>query len=477
MSLRCVTRSSRAQHITPSLSSTELARQLKAAGRLEEAADCYRRATTERPNSAVAEHNLAALLGDMDDHAGAADACRRAFAKGGDAAETWLVYARALQGAGALDEAEAAYAAATARRADYAPAHRDLAQLRWMRTGSAALALRAIDEALAAGAGPPLVAVKATVLLAAGEEASSGRLLESAVAAAPGDLTLRLMAANAQARAGDAPRQLAHATAASQLDPTSLPAAKAMVDALLHAGRAAEAAALAERIAAAVPDDQGVIAQLATAWRLLNDPRAAALCDDPALVSVHSIAPPDGWPTVERFLDDLGDALRAQHRWHTHPLGQSIRHGSQTQQDLARSDVPVLRALFAALDAPIRAHIAALGPGSDPVRRRIGRGYRIAGAWSVQLRPGGFHTDHVHPEGWLSSAFYVALPGAVTRRPEGWLALGRPGIPTRPALGATRHVAPHPGQLVLFPSYLWHGTEPFTGDAPRLTVAFDVLPT
>ncbi|WP_375251270.1 putative 2OG-Fe(II) oxygenase [Sphingomonas sp.] len=30
--------------------------------------------------------------------------------------------------------------------------------------------------------------------------------------------------------------------------------------------------------------------------------------------------------------------------------------------------------------------------------------------------------------------------------------------------------------LALFPSYLWHGTEPFTGNAPRLTIAFDLLP-
>jgi hypothetical protein len=28
---------------------------------------------------------------------------------------------------------------------------------------------------------------------------------------------------------------------------------------------------------------------------------------------------------------------------------------------------------------------------------------------------------------------------------------------------------------VLFPSYLWHGTTPITGDQPRMTVAFDVV--
>jgi hypothetical protein len=37
-------------------------------------------------------------------------------------------------------------------------------------------------------------------------------------------------------------------------------------------------------------------------------------------------------------------------------------------------------------------------------------------------------------------------------------------------------VKPEAGKLVLFPSYMWHGVEPFESDAPRLTVAFDALP-
>jgi len=39
-----------------------------------------------------------------------------------------------------------------------------------------------------------------------------------------------------------------------------------------------------------------------------------------------------------------------------------------------------------------------------------------------------------------------------------------------------RLVRPSVGKLVLFPSYFWHGTVPFTADRARLTVAFDVVP-
>jgi hypothetical protein len=96
----------------------------------------------------------------------------------------------------------------------------------------------------------------------------------------------------------------------------------------------------------------------------------------------------------------------------------------------------------------------------------------------VLLQPGGHHVDHVHPSGWLSSAFYVETPRAALDTPgrEGWLQFGRPGARTLPPLGAEHFVRPEPGALVLFPSYMWHGTVPFTSDESRMTIAFDVVP-
>jgi hypothetical protein len=135
-----------------------------------------------------------------------------------------------------------------------------------------------------------------------------------------------------------------------------------------------------------------------------------------------------------------------------------------------------VRAFFEAIDGPIRRHIAALGPGDDPLRARANGTYRFNGIWSVRLRASGYHTNHVHPKGWVSSACYIALPGAVERGNEGWIKFGEPGIPTSPKLDAEHYVKPEPGLLVLFPSYMWHGTVPFSGSDYRLTSAFDLLP-
>jgi hypothetical protein len=32
------------------------------------------------------------------------------------------------------------------------------------------------------------------------------------------------------------------------------------------------------------------------------------------------------------------------------------------------------------------------------------------------------------------------------------------------------------GRLVLFPSYMWHGTVPFLSPTARTTIAFDAIP-
>lgn len=57
----------------------------------------------------------------------------------------------------------------------------------------------------------------------------------------------------------------------------------------------------------------------------------------------------------------------------------------------------------------------------------------------------------------------------------GRLGFGRRIFKTRPALEPERWV-PEPGLLVLFPSYVWHGTAPFASDETRLSLAFVVLP-
>ena len=449
---------------------------LKAQRRLDEAIEIYRRGVQVAPRSGVAEHNLAAAYGDAEYFAEAEASARRAFAKGLDAPQTWLALARALQGQDRFAEAEQAYRQAVRRLPDDPDAHADLAQLLWMRTEDPVAACEAIDAAmLARPAHARLSAAKAKVLEYAGDFEAAYGVLSDAIAQGPADPALHIQASHLIARS--IPDQaLIHAERAAALAPGQLEALNALCLANLAVGRAQAAADLAGALRQRMPLDQQAIALQATAWRLLGDPRYGELHDYASMVRSWTIDTPSGWPSLEAFLRDLAHSLQQRHSLRTHPVGQSLRHGVQTQQRLDRSRDPVIRAFFQAIDGPIRRHLQALGSGPDPLRARNTGGYRFEGAWSVRLRPDGYHTDHLHAKGWLSSACYIALPQAVERGHEGWLKFGQPGVPTEPALAAETFVKPEPGKLVLFPSYIWHGTAPFTGDESRLTIAFDLLP-
>jgi len=413
---------------------------------------------------------MAAALGDAGEAGRAEAAARAALAAGGDAPETWLVLARALQSQNRFDEAQAAFGAALARRPDYADALRDLAQLAWMRTGDLESACAVLPD----GAAGPLRRLRARLHEYAGDIEGAYRVIAAGPMA--GDAALEITAAHL-AMSFDPERALAHARRAEALAPDADMVVRKVIDVHMAAGLAGPALARIEAARALHPLDQGLIAAQWTAWRMLGDPRAAALYDYEGLVADWRLDTPAGWPTLEAYLADLAAALSRLHGLHAHPLDQSLRGGSQTSVNLMRSDDPAIRALSTAIDGPIRRHLVFLGEGVDAVRARNTGEYRIQGMWSVRLRPGGFHVNHVHPQGWLSSACYVELPAAVDAGGrEGWLQFGAPGLPGAAALEPEHFIRPETGRLALFPSHMWHGTAPFSGEGRRLTIAFDVVP-
>ena len=122
-----------------------------------------------------------------------------------------------------------------------------------------------------------------------------------------------------------------------------------------------------------------------------------------------------GWPDLASFLTELTSRLSALHNPHGHRLlYQSLRQGTETTQDLSRSQDPVIQALFRAFAAPIARYRDHIGQGEDALRRRNRGPTRFNGGWSVRLHSDGYHTSHVHPRGWISSACYIQLPDCMS---------------------------------------------------------------
>ena len=452
------------------------ARILAALARHDEALVVRRTIAERNPPGFAAEQNLAAAFLDLGRHSEAVAAAERATARGGDAPELHYLRGRALQGLDRFDEADDAYRAVLGRNAGYAEAARDLAHLIWMRTGELDRARLPLDAAARAAPGDPApILFRARLREFAGDPAGAYDELTALADRHPDHPEVHIAAGQA-AIAVEPELAMAHLDRARRLSPPAGRHDTVLAAACIATGDPARAVALLEPLCHAAPHDQSLIAFMGTAWRLLGDPRYAALFDYTALVGRWTLDTPGGWPSLPAYIADLAGELHALHRLKCHPVGQSLRQGTMAERNLLDCDTPAIRAFQDAIDGPIRRHLAWLRHGDDVLRSRATGGYRMAGIWTVRLSPGGFHVDHVHPKGWLSSACHIEVPCGGEGEREGWLKFGEPGIPSRPALPAEYFVRPLPGQLVLFPSYMWHGTVPFTVSAPRLTIAFDLLP-
>lgn len=361
----------------------------------------------------------------------------------------------------------AALEADLARTPDWGEGQAQLAKLRWAsgdRTGFA----RSFDAALTAA--PRDVNLwgqyLASLMLALRHEEVLGAVARGRVAAGAHPM-FDLYQANALDDLGDldASAPLFAAMAATN-DPTLQ---VYRIRHLLRAGRHKEAAALAESWAATAYGAH-FLPYLSLAWRLTGDPRWPWLEGDERLVGIYDLDDALG------PLDGLAALLRRLHVTADQPFGQSVRGGTQAEHILTRLD-PEIGKARAAMVGAVERHVAQLpaDPNHPVTAAPRDRPVRVAGSWSVRLKGEGHHAGHVHPGGWLSSAFYVALPGAAEGgpAPAGWLELGRPPAELGLDLPPIRLVEAKPGRLVLFPSTMWHGTVPFAA-GERLTMAFDV---
>jgi uncharacterized protein (TIGR02466 family) len=238
----------------------------------------------------------------------------------------------------------------------------------------------------------------------------------------------------------------------------------------LRTGQLAKADAIAARLC------QTPAARLAwpyrsLIWRLQHDPRAQWLDGDPPNVRSFDL------DFSSQELEELAALLRRLHTANSPYPEQSVRGGTQTDRPLFFRHEPVLQAARRKFHEAVQQYIAEL-PAFESGHPLLGvarQPIQFSGSWSVRLSGQGFHISHTHPRGWISSAFYVALPEAsqMGEPPAGWIHFGTPPPELGLALNPYQKVEPKVGRLVLFPSTMWHSTAPFA-DGERLVIAFDL---
>lgn len=385
----------------------------------------------------------------------------------------------ALALAGRNEEARAAFWTSVTLKPDYVPAHYAFAQTSWTMglKGQHLVSYAYAREKL--GDVPDLLLSEGSARIYMGDPAEAAACLEYASKVAPerADIAAELGRAYSVLEKHDA--ALAAYERADGLSGNSGVFHQGFGAALLRAGLPQRAVPLLDEARRKQPNDQLVLGTLTTALRAAGDPRYADLVDVTQYVRTYDISLPLGFADAQAFNRALLEELARLHTRTTEPFDQTLRGGSQTTGHLFRENSRLIGLLRDSLAECVRQYMRDIPDDpSHPTAGRKSAAFEFSGAWSCSLRSGGHHINHVHPEGWISSAYYVQLPGSVaddvTR--QGWLTIGRSAFELSASDAADTFIQPVVGRLVLFPSFFWHGTVPFTGETNRVTVAFDVVP-
>ena len=446
-------------------------------GRTADARTALERAVQIAPRYGAARYNLAATLCKEERALEALTQVEAAEQLGVANPRLALTRARALMLLDRYDEAETVLAALVAGHPFDLDPQFLLAQLRHVR-GDVDFAAALRHAAALPGAPPAVSMLHADLLRRSGQREAAERLLRDLVQQHGPVPQLLSSLGNVLLESGRPTEAVAVARQAAAALPDDVPIVENLVAALLSAGEPAEALPAIERFRERMPLDQRWITYRIDAARQLREPLFAEWCDVERFVRPYDLPPPAGFASIVEFNAALRPVIEARHAQRHHPLDQSLRMGTQTSRGLLDDDDPLLVAFRRALEEPIADYQAAIGrDAGHPLLARNVAPARLVGCWSVRLRRGGHHVNHIHPEGWISSAYYLAVPAEVEDPVvrSGWIKFGEPLFPM-PGGGPLRFVQPRAGRLVLFPSYLWHGTTPILGDEPRMTIAFDAVP-
>ena len=445
-------------------------------GRVRESVGFLERAVQLSPEDATAANDLALSLMACGDLRGADIALRAALGSAPDSP-------RALANLGALLQQRGHLAEAISVHEHYLELIPDDLEVRCnlanalMDAGRGEDSIAACDAALALAPGHPLVlASKGAVLVGLERFAEAAEVLRQALDDNPDDEMALINLAFAARALGEGASAIEILTQAVRLSPDNARAAADLANALLSAGQVDRAIAACERFLAIHRGERLVLATygyaLGAAGRVDESRR---IFDYDNLVRIRDIDAPHGFANLDEFNDGLESFVTTHASLLDDPVRKATTGGAQTGE-------------LDALESPVFAAFASL------VRRQIEKTIlelRVEGfskhevmayesdlwtlrTWGTVLSPGGSQAPHQHPLAWLSGVYYVSLPAETD---VGLLEFGAPperiGLRSEPDL---RTVTPRPGRLVVFPSWFYHRTQPFTAGLRRISIAFDVMP-
>jgi len=449
--------------------------------RFDEARALFDRAVGANADSAISLVNRGCLFKVLGQGDAARADLERAAALAPGLAEAQFQLASVLRMAGEHDRARQTYYSAVRAAPFRADIHRDLASHCW-ELGQGESSTAVLQEALQRNPNADLHCAHAEILMRTGRVSAAMQAAQDAVALDPGHARSLALLGELMVRGEAKADGLIHLRSALEAHlggggerRGDFTIRHQLVEALLGQGETDEALVLLEP----EPNLQHLqkhVALKALAWRVAGDARYQRYYDYDAFTRRVQIDTPAGYDSLEAFNAELALVLEDLHKTKAQPLDQTLFGGTQSDGRLWDTDNPVILALSESLMSAARQFVAELPDDeAHPFLKQKSGKLDLAGAWSVRLASGGGHVDHVHPAGWISACYYVEVPHSVmSGEKSGWLRLGASGVAGL-ELPPERYLKPEPGVVLFFPSYMWHGVEPFESDEMRVTAPFDLV--
>lgn len=155
-----------------------------------------------------------------------------------------------------------------------------------------------------------------------------------------------------------------------------------------------------------------------------------------------------------------------------------LYYGIQSAGNLLQRSESSFQQLSALIQAKVREYKNRFSDSNSQIIKQFPERIEFSSSWYLRMKKGGYLTSHIHEEGWISGCIYLQLPDK-NHAHEGSFEYGTDGddYPRLHDNFPCQIVDQQVGDLVLFPSSLFHRTLPFHSDQQRVCVAFDIKPS
>ncbi len=449
---------------------------------LDQAIKAYERAIELQPDNVKALQNLGVVLKLAERLDDAIQCFDKALKIDPVLPEVQYNRANALNEKGRIQEAIKGYEKTISIKPDYMMAHDSLNELHWQHGNSDQFGASYVGAISWAPESVDLRVKFARSLELEGELEGAEEVLKVALAELGSDPGIHYRLARILWTRGLVDEAVNHLETAVRARPDEMEYRLLYARFLIAAGEYEQALPHLDAVERVDPYKQLMWAYRGLCWRFLGDERDAWLNDYETFVQARRLEAPQGYDNLDHFMQDLRNALIDMHTTQKQPLEQSVQGGTQTPGRLLHKPVKEIQLFRQVLEQQISEYLA--GMPDDPTHPFLSRKTnrtQFAGSWSVRLKSGGYHLNHVHPEGWISGPTYIEVPLCIRDDDsdrKGWVTFGESGL----YLGPEREqivtaVKPEVGMCAFFPSYIWHGTIPFHSDEYRMTAPMDAVPT